>query len=309
MKTITVAICVYNGADRITDLVEDIRRQDSDIPTDILIVDNNSTDNTYEIAASLARTGRPPVRIVSETQQGIPFARNRAIAEAKGAYLAFIDIDERPNPGWLNAAADALSREGAQCVGGPIRVDLPEGPCPAWLDSSLLGFLGEVDHGSHAFWITNDSTPVWSGNVAYDTALFKDGLQFDSRYNRKGKGVGGGSDAIMFRTLLRGGTRLRYRPDMQIRHCVEPWRIRRRYFLRLHYLSGYRRGLYELPAYSRSWLGVPPFLIRQFGRQMFKTISMIVHREPAYVRQAMNATHALGLVVGYHHRQRQRFNV
>lgn len=52
--------------------------------------------------------------------------------------------------------------------------------------------------------------PIWACNIAYRTALFKDGLLFDQRYNRKSKGIGGGEDAMMFQALLDRKTEMGY---------------------------------------------------------------------------------------------------
>ena len=184
---ITVAICSYNAAGMLTGLVQALQEQSCRIPVEILVVDNNSTDDTRMIVNSLPVREGMSLRYVFEKKQGIPYARNRAIDESlKNDYLAFIDADEMPEPGWLAAAVDALSSEDADCVGGKIRVKLPNREVPAWLTRQLLAFLGELDHGEQALWVADRSTPVWSGNVAYKTRLFSTGLRFDVRYNRSG---------------------------------------------------------------------------------------------------------------------------
>jgi glycosyltransferase involved in cell wall biosynthesis len=299
MSRITVAICVYNGADRLAGLVHALRQQACPMSAEILIVDNNSTDKTQDIALSLIHGGSSPVRLVQETQQGIPFARNRAIEEALGSdHLAFIDIDELPGPTWLEAAVDALEREGAECVGGAIRVRFPSQEPPPWLQDDLLGFLGHVDHGDHAFWVESPDTPVWSGNVAYRTRVFANGLRFDTRYNRSRDQIGGGEDSVLLRRILKDRVRIRYRPDMLIEHFVDERRLTRRYFLRLHFAAGQKFGEYELSPAGRQLMGVPPYLIHQTGRQFLKTLRMLMTRDPGALRQAMNATHALGSIEG-----------
>lgn len=297
--SLSVAICTYNRAERLPHLVAALRAQDCPVPFEILVVDNNSNDRTPEVLAELAAAGAP-LRWVRETRQGITFARNRAIEEClESEFMAFIDDDELPNPGWLRSAWHALEREGAECVGGRIRVTLAPEERPRWLDQELLGFLGELDHGDAAFWIADSSTPVWSGNVAYRTALFTSGeLRFDSRFNRAGNGIGGGEDAAMFRVLLARGVKIRYRPDMAITHLIEPWKLRRGYFLRLHFLAGSKMGQYDGMEYARSLLGVPPFMVAQALRQWHRALAMWLRDEPGALRQAMNGTHALGCIWG-----------
>jgi succinoglycan biosynthesis protein ExoM len=212
-----------------------------------------------------------------------------------------LDDDELPQAGLLIAAYDAIANEGAQCAGGRVEVDLTPHGRPAWLEDDLLGFLSEVKHGDTPFWIKDESTPIWTSNIAYDMRLFRNdpGLRFDTRYNREGLDVGGGEDAIMFRTLMSRGAKMRYRPDMAVWHFVESWRLKRSYFLRLHYQAGLRKGRYELPVYPRTVLGVPPFLATQFIGHCMRMLAVGITHQSGLLRQAMNATHALGTVVGY----------
>ena len=219
---LTVAVCTYNRASSLRELITELRMQECPVPFEILVVDNNSSDNTAEAVREFDGLRAPIVRYVKEERQGIVYARNCAIDNSKDSkYLAFIDDDELPCPGWLNAAVDALEREGADCTGGEIRVRLSVMKQPKWLEGELFGFLGKLKHGDASFWITDSSTPVWSGNIAYKTSIFSNGLRFDVRYNRAGNGIGGGSDAIMFRTLLECGAKIRYRHDMVIEHIVD----------------------------------------------------------------------------------------
>lgn len=302
MPLLTFAFCTYNRADRLEKLVAAMRAQSCPIPFDILAINNNSSDNTATVLAQLAQLPGPTLRWVTEPVQGIVSARNRGIAEAlESDILVYIDDDETPLPGLLQGAADAILNEGAQCAGGRVEMDFSHDPRPAWLSDELLGFLAAVDHGKDAFWIKDASTPIWTANVAYDMRLFRDDpdLRFDKRYDRKGNVVGGGSDAIMFRTLLERKLRIRYRPDMAVLHAVESWRLKRGYFLKLHYRGGLRYGQHQLPVYPRTVLGLPPFLVGKFVRQAFKALGMQLTARPGALRQAMNAAHTLGALIGY----------
>lgn len=296
---VTIAVCTYNRAGNLVRLIRALREQESDLPLEILVVNNNSTDETEEVVTAFFETAGPPVRLVNENRQGIVPARNRAIAESlESRYLAFIDDDELPGRTWIRAAVDALAGEGAQCAGGRIDVRLPAGSRPRWLEDELLYFLGKVDNGPEPFWITDRTTPVWSGNVAYRTSVFRDGLRFDRRYDRKGRGVGGGSDDILFRELLARGARIRYRPDMIIEHLVDPWRLKRLYFLELHYKAGWKAGRWGERAADRSVCGVPLFLVRHAYRQLVKTIPPFLFLRKGSTRLAMNSAHAVGMIVG-----------
>ena len=305
MPLLTFAFCTYNRADRLERLVAAMRAQNCPVPFEILAVNNNSPDDTLNVLTRLQNQPGAPLRIATEMAPGIVPARNRALAEAIGSdILVFIDDDELPQTGFLEAAYDAIANEGALCVGGRIEIDFSIHKRPAWLDDEVAGFLGRLDHGDSPFWITDSSTPVWSGNTAYSMQIFRDqpDLRFDQRFNREGKNIGGGEDAVMLHALLERKVRIRYRPDMVVLHAVEPWRLKRSYFLKLHYQAGLRHGRFSLPRYPQTLLGVPPFMVSQFLTQCGRTLKLALTGKPGLVRQAMNAAHALGSLRGYRNR-------
>lgn len=304
MPLATLAICTFNRADRLLALAEAMLAQQSPIPFEVLFVNNNSTDNTAEVLKGLAER-HANVRFVTETEQGIVPARNRAIAEAlDNDYMLFMDDDQLPAPGWVANGLDALMNEGAECVGGCIVVSFTPPGRPNWLEPELLGFLGELDNGPDAAWVTDHSRPVWSGNVGYTMRYFRDNpdLRFDHRYNRAGHAIGGGSDHVMFNNLLARRARIRYRPDMVVEHYVDGWKLQRSYFLKLHYRAGLRHGLHELSDYTRTLFGIPPFLVANFLKQSARAVVMRLTGRPGALRQAMNAAHAWGTLVGYSRR-------
>lgn len=307
MTRVLVAFCTYNRAPRLGALVRALRAQACPEPFDLLAVDNNSRDETSAVLAALAREAGAPLQVVHEPQPGIVPARNRALAVAQTyEFLVFLDDDELPHPGFVAAAVDALSREGADCAGGPIRVDFSHHARPSWLGDDLLGFLAAIDHGPQPFWVRDETTPLWTSNVAYRMAFLRThDLRFDPRYNRRGESAesgGGGEDVVMLRRLLAAGARIRYRPDMTVDHAVEPTRLQRRYFLRLHHLAGMRKGVHEVQASEHLLLGAPRYLWPQLLRHLGRTALMMLTGRPGWLRQAMNATHALGLIRGYRQR-------
>lgn len=307
MPTLIVAFCTFKRADRLDSLVDALRGQRCPVPFEILAVNNNSPDDTLDVLARLQNQPGAPLRVVTETAPGIVPARNRALAESLDHdILVFIDDDELPQPGFLEAAYDAIANEGAQCAGGRIAMDFSTIRRPNWLGDELLGFLAAVDHGPDCFWIQSPDTPIWTANVTYDMQLFRNepALRFDARYNREGANVGGGEDAVMLKALLDRGVRIRYRPDMAVLHAVESWRLRRRYFIKLHYRAGLRQGQFQLPEYPNTILGIPPFLVGQLVTHSLKSLGLLLTRNSGQIRQAMNAAHAWGRLAGYSKRQR-----
>lgn len=294
---ITVAVCCFNAAHYLPDLLEKLISQNCTIPFEVLIVDNNSTDNTELLIADCVAKSELSIRYVKEHQQGIAYARNRAIEESLSSqYLAFIDADELPKESWLQTAVSTLSNQDVDCVGGKISVLLPYRP--SWLSDDLLPFYGEVNHSMTSFRITDRSTPIWTGNIAYNTRIFQQGLRFDSRYNRKGKGVGGGEDVIMFNYFLQNNLNIIYNPDMEILHLIPDEKVNRRYFLKLHFIAGKNSGLYEIDIDSKKICRVPMFMFAQLITKFFQILNTRLTSPNKYMREAMNFTHLLGMILG-----------
>jgi glycosyltransferase involved in cell wall biosynthesis len=101
---VSVIIPVWNGPRLIRDCLAALERQT--LPRDqfeILVVDNGSTDDTAAVARAV-----PGVIVLQEQRPGSYAARNRALAAARGEYVAFTDADCRPAPDWLEAALLAV---------------------------------------------------------------------------------------------------------------------------------------------------------------------------------------------------------
>lgn len=305
---LTYAFCTYNRSHRLPELVKALAAQRCPGELELLAVDNNSSDDTTIVLERLAKQSPVHLRLVRENAQGIVHARNRAIAEALDRdVLIFIDDDELPDPGLSAAVCDAIGREGAHCVGGRIAIDYAPFVRPGWMNAELEGFLGRIDYGNQPLWVENDKHPLWSGNIAYDMTLFRNdpALRFDIRYNRAGEGIGGGEDAMMFRELLNRKLRIRYRPDMSIRHLVDPWKLRRKYFLELHFRAGVRFGQHRLEQVGGEMLGIPPWLVRQLLVHTGRWCAMAFLGREGSLRQGMNVAHTFGTLCGYRQRAAQ----
>ncbi|WP_407444411.1 glycosyltransferase [Rhodococcus sp. (in: high G+C Gram-positive bacteria)] len=83
---------------------------------EIVVVDNNSTDNTVQIVEAVA-AGNPIVRLVTENRPGVAFARNAGFDAAKSAIIGRIDADTRVRPGWARTAREFFARDDVAAVG------------------------------------------------------------------------------------------------------------------------------------------------------------------------------------------------
>jgi glycosyltransferase involved in cell wall biosynthesis len=260
-------------------------------------VDNASTDGTSEwLAQGAWRSPHVPSRSVQECALGVAHARNRALREAAGEYVVFLDDDETPEPDWLQQLEQIIDVHHPAAVGGRIVAKLP-GLRPRWLSDELLGFLGELDYGPEMQTLTELSSPIFTGNAAFHRQTVLDAGSFDVNLGRRGSIQSGGEDTELYRRLVSQGKTILWAPKAVIHHRIEPWKLRRRYFLDLHFHQGRMEGARKRGTLSR----LPPKYLwpqvaRAYGRALSQRLRMGSDHS---LRLEMNAAYFTGYILGW----------
>lgn len=295
---ITVALCTHNHADRLQRTLADLSRLDEPAsPWEFLVIDNASTDVTpLLLAKSEWRPLGVDVRIVREEKLGLSNARNRALQEARGEYILFMDDDETPDPAWLRSHESAMRESHPDALGGRIEVLFEDGERPAWLQDELLGFLGKLDHGEER-WLTKPDTPIFGGNFAFHRTVFERIGNFDTGLGRQGKVNIGGEDTEIYHRLLEHHCRVRWVPQAVIHHRIQAPKLRRRYFIDLHYRQGRTEGVQKSRTVSR----YPPLYV--FGHLLRAVRRALTQRltkgDDHSLRMEMNAAYFTGYILGW----------
>ena len=148
---ISVCICTHNRSQSLRRTLELLADQHdlNEGGLEVLIIDNNCTDDTSQVVEAFQKA--LPIRRVTENQQGLARARNRAVKEFQGDVLLFTDDDIRFETGWVSAYRDAFRRfPDAVYFGGRILPDWGDAK-PGWIADAPLplidGALGWFDHG------------------------------------------------------------------------------------------------------------------------------------------------------------------
>ncbi|MBC7359371.1 MAG: glycosyltransferase family 2 protein [Desulfacinum sp.] len=302
---LSVVICTFNRSYNLPRCLEGLAEQrDADgLDWEVVLVDNNSTDDTARVASRLADTLPLRMRYAFEGEQGLSAARNRGVREALGGYLLFIDDDIRVTPRWLRSAWDAFRASEADAVGGRIHLD-PGVPLPAWIDGELRGFLGYQDYGDRPLVLDGLHRYPFGGNMGVTREAFLRVGGFDTSYGRKGEGKKAGElfkgmETHFFKRLAALGGKIFYEPAMVVYHKVEPHQLRRSYFRRIHFNAGYQKGFLDgLPAGRRA-AGVPLYLLPQTLRALGLWAEAAFRRQPAgTLRREMILGHFLGQIAG-----------
>jgi glucosyl-dolichyl phosphate glucuronosyltransferase len=297
--SLTVALCTHNHKDRLQHTLRALSRlEPPDSPWELLLVDNACTDGTTElVAATDWRVPDIEVRVLREEKLGLSNARNRAIQDATGEYIVFMDDDETPDPSWLRAFEQVILAERPDALGGRIEVMFEDGKRPPWLQDELLGFLGKLDHGGVARRLTEPATSIFGGNFAFRRDTFARIGAFDTALGRKGAANVGGEDTEIYRRLIGAGCVVWWVPDAVIYHRIQATKLTRSYFLDLHFQQGYIEGSRRRGNRSR----LPPaYLFPQLWRALKSVLSQRLSLgRDASLRKEMNVAYFVGVVVGW----------
>jgi GT2 family glycosyltransferase len=249
---LTVAICTWNRATLLDRTLTELRCLNATpgIEWELLIVDNNCTDETQSVSSKHASS--LPLRYVKEEEQGLSNARNRALAEARFDWVVFTDDDVLVDPGWLAAYVAEIQRADQNVVilGGEIRPWFPEPPEPALAVALPMvgdGFCARRIPADLRITSSTDYLPL-GANFAVRRSLLA-----DRRFNPD-LGVAGsqrilGEEVELFRALLTTGLVGSWVPGASVQHYVEPARLR---------LASLRRQLFGIGRQTIRTDGAPP---------------------------------------------------
>ena len=133
---VSVVVCTYNRRRLLEGLVASILPQlPVAYPLEILVVDNNSSDDTAAFARGLAAE-QPAVTYLFEPRQGLSHARNAGAAAARHGFLLYLDDDAILPPHYLATLGRRLAEHDPDFFGGPL-YPLYTDPKPAWFPESL----------------------------------------------------------------------------------------------------------------------------------------------------------------------------
>ncbi len=190
---------------------------------EMFIVDNSSTDDTAEVARSVAERHSGRVRVVVEEQIGLSAARNAGVAATDAPIVAFIDDDAFPEPGWLTAILRGFRRPDVMCVGGPV-APLIEGELPSWFRGRFLPYLTVWDLGDGEIELVYNEYPR-GANIAYRRSGLDLVGGFSVHLGRKGSNLLSCEEIELCLRLERAGFAILYQPEARVRHLTPVGRM------------------------------------------------------------------------------------
>lgn len=212
---LTIAICTRDRADLLHECLTRLYGQAAKLEQiQVLIVDNGSTDDTARVVKKFSN-GSPRWTYLVESKKGLSHARNAALTAANSDWLAFLDDDARPLPGYVARLRQLVQEGDFDCVGGVYFPWYRDGRKVWFRDSyasnaDVISEFGDLPEGRYAS----------GGNILLRTRTVVDVGGFRTDLGMAGRRLGYGEEVRLQVELRKRGYRISADPTLQVEHLT-----------------------------------------------------------------------------------------
>jgi glycosyltransferase involved in cell wall biosynthesis len=273
VTTISIILCTYNRCESLRITLNSLAQvtPPGDTAWELIVVDNNSTDQTQEVVTLFRQSSGLTVRYVFEGRPGLSYARNAGIENAGGDIIIFTDDDVLLENNWLVRVKAAFDQNSCAAIGGRVRPLWP-GKKPAWFQEdgpyATPKAIVSFDLGDS---VCVPAIPCCGANMAFRRDVFARHGLFRTDLGRMKNLLLGGEDVEYFCRLKDAGEPILYIPDAIVFHPVPKERMRKEY-VQSWCFSGARSEirLSGLPRHAVYYWDIPRFLFRTIAINLAK---------------------------------------
>jgi len=225
---ISICICTYKRPQLLKRLLEELGRQETEgqFTYSVVVTDNDESQSARQVVSELGSRIPFPIVYCVEPQQNIALARNRAVANATGDFVAFIDDDEFPIDNWLLTLFSACQKYRVDGSLGPVKPHFEVQP-PRWVIEG-----GFYDRPSYPTGLIID----WRKGRTGNTLLKRSILDFSEQIFRPEFRTG--EDQDFFRRMIERGYKFVWCHEALAYEVVPPIRWKLSFLLRRALLQG-----------------------------------------------------------------------
>lgn len=267
---VSVVVCTYNRVDLLPIVLDSLGRQTLDESLfEVIIVDNNSSDRTREVAEAYCLR-HPNFRYVLEQKQGLSHARNRGWQEAGGTYVGYIDDDGKAPEQWLTVAKEIITEQAPGVMGGPYYAFYNSARPKWWKDE-----YRSAEHAESARPLSKGEF-LSGGNLFFRRDLLVEMGGFDPQHGMVGEEVRMGEETRLILDIrdARPGELIYYDPRLHIYHLVPPDKMKLRWLMRLWFADG--RSSHRVFARTSAEGGTSSRSRRHLAAKMLRTAADFV---------------------------------
>lgn len=307
MPDFSVVICTYNGENRLPDVLEKLQVQQPTCDWEVVVVDNNSQDCTAAVVRQFQLKWRSdvPLRYCFEPQQGLAFARRRAIAETQSPLIGFLDDDTWPDPNWVNAAFE-FSRQHPEAgaygssIKGSYETPPPEG------FHRVACCLAIIDRGTQPFQYSPERgvLPAGAGMVVRRQAWVQEVPPEPKLAGVKAGSLAAKGEDVETLSYLRRSWPIWHNPAMRLSHIIPKERLERNYLLHLFWHIGLSR--YPLRKIRYQWWQWPLMVILHFFNDLRKELLHLLTMKQSGTVESCEQSLLLGSLLSPFYYQRSQ---
>ncbi|WP_418513612.1 glycosyltransferase [Corallibacter sp.] len=278
---VSIIVCCYNSAHLLDDTLTHLANQHvtESLNYEVVLVDNNSTDNTATIARTIWSTLQTavPLHIVTEPKAGLAYARETGVKQSKGGLVIFCDDDNWLCKDYIQTAYNFMVANPDVAVLGGASQGVLEGDTPLWWDDMKKNYAvgeqalssGDITHRGY----------VWGAGMVFRKALFM--RLYDAGFvsmlsDRKGELLSSGGDSELCKWFIIMGYKLWYLETLTFKHYITKKRLTDAYLEKL--MAGHKA--------SHDVLGLYNWFIKQAISKEVDTIS--VRKRLFYLKSAIS---------------------
>lgn len=227
---VSVLICCYNSEDRILLTLEHLQLQKTNLSFEIIIVDNNCTDSTIQIAVTYLSTTNLKYSIIQEKNPGVTYARKAGVFASLGEVVIFCDDDNSLSSNYLDICYQYLINN--ENVGAMVSASIPKSTIelPIWFYNYQNFYACGVFALSSADVTSNGW--IWGAGMAMRRKVIL-GL-YNSGFNnilsdRISNKLSSGGDIEICKWLILCNYRLYYEENIYIEHVIPESRLNKEY--------------------------------------------------------------------------------
>jgi succinoglycan biosynthesis protein ExoM len=228
-KRINVCICTFRRPVLLKRLLGELEQQQTDgqFTYSVVVADNDNEKSAQPVVAEFKAKSRVEVTYCSEPRQNIAMARNKAVENASGDFIAFIDDDEFPDRNWLLKLLEACEHYQTAGVLGPVLPHFDEPP-PRWIINGHFCDRPEHPTGQVMSW-----EGCRTGNVLFRRSILERVSQpFNPKFDTAGE------DMDFFRRMMQQGHKFIWCHEAVVREIVPASRWTRKFMIKRAFLRG-----------------------------------------------------------------------
>jgi glucosyl-dolichyl phosphate glucuronosyltransferase len=239
---------------------------------EIIIIDNNSVDNTREVSFQLIKQANCLCRYIFEPNIGLHYARNRGILEAQGDIVVFGDDDIIATPEWLeNILIEFDTNHLAGVVGGKIKPLWEKEPVDWVYDygsEKIHAVFAYLDYGDGRMVLSNEY--LFGNNMGIRKELaIKIGGSFPDVFPKKLRYLSGSGEIGMIESIRKLNYEVIYLPMAQVDHYIASSRLTLQYFIERYRRWAVEDAFYVFRSFGNDKMGAASQLINDAIHRLF----------------------------------------